>query len=1465
MLQIRRVTFFLSLCVSVLIAGCSGGSSSNSGSGSSGAGGSGTGSSGNSTPAPTVTSISPTSVTAGSSGFTLTVNGTGFSSATTLQLGGVADQTTYVSATQLTATVAPAQLIDGGQLAVIAVNDGESSAAGAAVNLQVNNPAPVITLLTPSIELVDATSSALTVVGTGFVPDTTIQVNGSNRTTTYTSSTQVNVLLTAADLAATGSLSLTAVNPSPGGGTSAATTIPINNPAPGLGILSSNAVVATASGSVTVTVTGTNYVPTSTVQVDGVAAPTTFVNSTQLTFQLATAQLIVPQELGIQVVTPQPGGGAGLVGELWVLASTPTPVLSSVFPAQFIAGSGAAYITVEGSNLIQAPNSEQEYLTATVLWNGTPLTTVGGFYQANYPSYQEITAAVPANLISAVGSANISVTSLTSTPAVSNVLPVAIMNPPVPTITSLSPNAGPIGTAASIALQGTGFTANTTVALNGVTIPSTYTSSGELTATIPASSLALPGNVSLTVSTPAPGGGTSAPLTFTAYLGITNNDIAYNSANGLLYASIPGSVTGIGNSVVAIDPATGNIQSQIFVGSNPNKLALSTDGTQLFVGVDGAASIAQINLATGKVVSQFYLGQPSSDYENPPTALYLAAVPGQPNSVAVVFDSLSPEVGAVIYDSGVARAGTSFTYDEEAFGPIAFGSSASTLYMASTYGFGVERFTVGPTGITAGSALTSNINGDSSSSLQYDNGYLYQSDGIVLNAATGDEAGTFYANSATAANGPIISDSTLGLAFVAESYIESESSQVQAFSESTYNPAGSIQVNTNNSYSSFNKILRWGQNGLAINTPTQIYLFQSSVVKNLSSSPADLSVTLTAPSTAATGTAISYVATVKNNGPNPAQDATLSLTLDSSLIVNSITPSQGTCGTGPAFNCDLGSLANGSSATVTVSAVPSTAATIAGQAGVTSVSYDPTTTNNQATTSTTVTGSEYSMAPAVTAISPNLVQAGSAAFTLTVTGSGFNSASTVNLGNTALTTTYVSSTQLTADVEASSIANYGWAPVTVSNPSPGGGTSQVAPLTICGVVNIPANSILFDPYSQQIYASVSSPSTTVAGNSVVAINPVTAGVGTPVLVGSQPDPMAETSDGNYLYVGLNGADSLVQFNLATQSVQATIPLSNPGVYPYGAFPATSLTAMPGSDSTVAVDNSSGAFILDINGTTGTFRADAATGTESFFPDASHLYTDNGGELNRYSINATGATLIDSTSLSNMYNFDYANGLIFGQGGGIANAASTPPAQLAELELPQFYQDGIYPEGVAVVADPSIQKDFLVLENNAGISEFALARYSTTTYLPEQVAVMPAAINAFDAQWSVVRWGQAGLALLYQPNDEITPGSTAEILLIDGPFVTPQLLGSNTAATLTSSSVTSVTHGSGNTLLTLTGSNFAPGVAVTWNGSYRTTTIVDATHVTVAIPASDLAAAGSGSLVATNPGGPASNALTITIN
>jgi uncharacterized repeat protein (TIGR01451 family) len=705
---------------------------------------------------------------------------------------------------------------------------------------------------------------------------------------------------------------------------------------------------------------------------------------------------------------------------------------------------------------------------------------------------------------------------------------------------------------------------------------------------------------------------------------------------------------------------------------------------------------------------------------------------------------------------------------------------------------------------------------------------------------------------------------------------------VYIYDETSFNLLGSIPVNdlgTAGYPTSFRKIVRWGQNGIAVSaipssftSNNQIYIFQSPLVKDVSSTPADLSASLTAPATATTGTAISYVANVTNAGPNAAVGATLSVSLDPSLIINSVTASHGSCTTAATFTCDLGGLANGASATVTVNATPTNSGTLAAAASVSSSSFDPALSNNQATAGTAVTGSSYSAVPSVSSISPNLVQAGSTAFTLTVNGTGFNAGSTVNLGNTALVTTYVSSTQLTAAVTAAGIANYGWAQVTVSNPSPGGGVSSMVPLTIYDLVNVPANSILFDPYGQSLYATVPSNATGITGNSLVAINPFTGAVGTPIAVGSQPTVMAESGDGNDLYISLSGADSLAQYDLIHQQLLQTITFSGlPSGYG-GTAGATALAVMPGVDTTLAVDFSGGDGIMDITGSIGKFRTNFGGDSFPTFGDATHLYTyDNfstGAEFYRYSINANGLTLIDGTTLDGLGGFNggfsSGNGLIYGDAGGIINPTTTPPSQIQTLPLVDFYDSGDVGEGVGVAADPSLQKDFLMLENLAGTSAYGLVRYDLNSYLPEAFLNMPAPASGIESEWTMQRFGQDGLALLSNDSFGLTT-PVAQLLLLRGPFIAPQELSASTAAGLTSSSASSIAHGSGNTTLTLTGSNFLPGVAVTWNGSYRTTTIVDVTHVTVAIPASDLASAGSASLVATNPGAPASKTLTVTIN
>lgn len=185
-------------------------------------------------------------------------------------------------------------------------------------------------------------------------------------------------------------------------------------------------------------------------------------------------------------------------------------------------------------------------------------------------------------------------------------------------------------------------------------------------------------------------------------------------------------------------------------------------------------------------------------------------------------------------------------------------------------------------------------------------------------------------------------------------------------------------------------------------------------------------------------------------------------------------------------------------------------------------------------------------------------------------------------------------------------------------------------------------------------------------------------------------------------------------------------------------------------------------------------------------------------------------------------------------------------------------------GTPVAPDLSLHQIFFGTVYNGNGPE-ALTSASTDTNLLNSIVMLPTSslLSGGSLYYSddLYRWGQDGLALLLR--DDLGTGG-AILYLLRGPFVVPQELSTNTAASITAVSSSTITAGSGNTVLTLTGSNFVPGVAVTWNGDYRTTTIVDSSHVTVAIAASDVAVAGTGTLVATNPGAPASSSLTVDV-
>jgi hypothetical protein len=89
--------------------------------------------------------------------------------------------------------------------------------------------------------------------------------------------------------------------------------------------------------------------------------------------------------------------------------------------------------------------------------------------------------------------------------------------------------------------------------------------------------------------------------------------------------------------------------------------------------------------------------------------------------------------------------------------------------------------------------------------------------------------------------------------------------------------------------------------------------------------------------------------------------------------------------------------------------------------------------------------------PTLAGIWPSTLTAGGQNFILAVSGTNFVRGSIVNWKGGARSTNFISSTQVTADIPAADIASAGTPSITVTNPSPGGGTSTPLTFTIAGI------------------------------------------------------------------------------------------------------------------------------------------------------------------------------------------------------------------------------------------------------------------------------------------------------------------------------------------------------------------------------------------------------------------------------
>jgi hypothetical protein len=177
---------------------------------------------------PVLTSLAPSSATAGGADFTLTVNGTNFVSGAVVQWNGASRPTSFVSATRLTAAI-PATDIASQGTAQVTVANPDGSVSNAAT-FPINAPAaPTVTSLAPSSATAGGADFTLTVNGTNFVSGAAVQWNGTSRPTTFVSATRLTAAISAPDIATQGTAQVTVANPN--GQISNAATFTIN-PAP---------------------------------------------------------------------------------------------------------------------------------------------------------------------------------------------------------------------------------------------------------------------------------------------------------------------------------------------------------------------------------------------------------------------------------------------------------------------------------------------------------------------------------------------------------------------------------------------------------------------------------------------------------------------------------------------------------------------------------------------------------------------------------------------------------------------------------------------------------------------------------------------------------------------------------------------------------------------------------------------------------------------------------------------------------------------------------------------------------------------------------------------------------------------------------------------------------------------------------------------------------------------------------
>jgi hypothetical protein len=462
-------------------------------------------------PVPAIASLSPTAIPAGSSPFTLTVNGSGFVASSSVRWNGSPRTTTFVSSSQLQASITASDVASTGSVPVTVFTPAPGGGTSSPVTFTINAPSTLTVSATTASPGGSVTATLTN--GTGGATDWIAFASTSAPNTSYITYTYVGGGVT--------TRTWTVTMPStpgtyefryfPNGGynrTATSPTITVQagpSPTPIATALSPSS-VPPGSGAFTLTVVGSGFGPSSIVRWNGGDRATTFISASELRAAIAAGDVVSSGSAAVTVFTPPPGGGtsaaltftigqgSSAAPELGVSATTVSPGASLTATLTNGPGGSGDWLAFASTSAGNASYIAFTYVGAGVstrTWTVTAPTTAGT-YEFRLFLNNGYTRAATSPTVTVVVGPN-----------------------PTPALTTLSPARAIVGSSAfTLTVNGSGFVSSSVIRWNGVNRATAFVNSTQLTTSISATDVAALGSAQVTVFSPTPGGGLSNPLTF---------------------------------------------------------------------------------------------------------------------------------------------------------------------------------------------------------------------------------------------------------------------------------------------------------------------------------------------------------------------------------------------------------------------------------------------------------------------------------------------------------------------------------------------------------------------------------------------------------------------------------------------------------------------------------------------------------------------------------------------------------------------------------------------------------------------------------------------------------------------------------------------------------------------------------------------------------------------------------------